>query len=139
MPENEGRILIVEDQKPIRDLLRINLSNRGVPEELIDFADSEPKALEAINAKAYDIILLDGSLDLNAASTDEPNGVRIAKAIKASKLNASARMFNTSSKYKNPEVQDWLTFKESWNFGPDMERIVQIRNEILSGREGGSH
>lgn len=50
------RILIVDDEKPIRNLIRISLSNAGYQ---CDTAEDGNEALEKIDAGSYDLILLD--------------------------------------------------------------------------------
>lgn len=50
------RILIVDDEKPILNLIRISLSNAGY---LCDTAEDGEKALEKIDNGKYDLILLD--------------------------------------------------------------------------------
>ncbi len=50
------RILIVDDEKPILNLIRISLSNAGY---LCDTAEDGSEALEKIDNGKYDLILLD--------------------------------------------------------------------------------
>lgn len=50
------RILIVDDEKPILNLIRISLSNAGY---LCDTAEDGSEALEKIDHGKYDLILLD--------------------------------------------------------------------------------
>lgn len=50
------RILIVDDEKPILNLIRISLSNAGY---LCDTAEDGSQALEKIDNGKYDLILLD--------------------------------------------------------------------------------
>lgn len=50
------RILIVDDEKPILNLIRISLSNAGY---LCDTAGDGSEALEKIDHGKYDLILLD--------------------------------------------------------------------------------
>lgn len=50
------RILIVDDEKPILNLIRISLSNAGY---LCDTAEDGEQALEKIDCGKYDLILLD--------------------------------------------------------------------------------
>ena len=50
------RILIVDDEKPILNLIRISLTNVGY---LCDTAESGDQALEKIDYGKYDLILLD--------------------------------------------------------------------------------
>ena len=50
------RILIVDDEKPILNLIRISLSNAGY---LCETAQSGNEALEKIDQGKYDLILLD--------------------------------------------------------------------------------
>lgn len=50
------KILIVDDEKPIANLIRISLSNAGY---LCDIAQDGNQALEKIDSGTYDLILLD--------------------------------------------------------------------------------
>jgi excisionase family DNA binding protein len=55
-PVNPGKILVVDDQQEILDLLKMALSSRGYE---ADLAPSGIQGLKMVEAKAYDLLFLD--------------------------------------------------------------------------------
>jgi DNA-binding response OmpR family regulator len=54
--EGKPRVLVIEDEADIRDLMRFNLEREGC---VVDFADDGEKGLELARTRIYDAILLD--------------------------------------------------------------------------------
>lgn len=71
---DKKHILIIEDEEDIRDLLRMNLTNKGFS---VSCAESGKAGLERIDAAIPDIILLDWMLP-------EVSGIEILKKIRTS-------------------------------------------------------
>lgn len=70
------RLLVVEDEQPIRDMLRMALCREGFE---VDTAADSAQAYEALNQQAPDLILLDWMLP-------DVSGLDIAKRVKRDKL-----------------------------------------------------
>lgn len=107
----EGRILIVEDTAPVRRIIKRKLITAGIPEEQIDEAENEAKALEYIVSQAYRVILLDWDLDMEAEENTQAGGETVGLAIRSSEINRSAHVINISGTNDNPRADVWLNIK----------------------------
>lgn len=53
---NSSRILLVEDEVALREMIKLNLESEGYD---VDTADSGPKAIEMVYSRRFDLIILD--------------------------------------------------------------------------------
>ena len=74
-PASRHRILLVEDERDIRDLVRYSLEQEGF---IVDEAADADTALERIARRAPDLMVLDVMLPRNVGARDVPPDARAA-------------------------------------------------------------
>lgn len=124
------RILVVEDQRPVREAIGETLEGEGYEVRMIrdGFA-----AAEAVRAEAFDLI----TLDLNMPSLD---GMTVAEAIRRSPLNEKTPVVVVSA-YLSEGVMRELRGKGisrflSKPFFPD-ELIAEVRGALTADASEG--
>lgn len=75
-------VLILDDSKAMRDMLRVHLSNIGVAD--VSQAERVPDAMRAIRARAFDIILCDYNLGEGRNGQQFLEEARVARTIRHS-------------------------------------------------------
>jgi len=129
-PENRYRVLIVEEDAKVRELLRYNLHQEGVE---VEVAVQAREALEKLHTRSPDLILLDTTLP------DLP-GLELCQKIRTCSLTAALPIVMLSSNSAeadkvlglNMGADDYITKP----FGP-LELIARIK--ALLRRSSGSH
>ncbi|MFC1708563.1 response regulator transcription factor [Candidatus Omnitrophota bacterium] len=117
------KILIVDDEKDLREILRINLEGKGF-ECLL--AEDGIKALEIVRENRPDLIVLDLMMP------DLP-GEEVCKSIKADKETSSIPIIMLTSKTTDADkVVGRVIGADSYIFKPyDMHALIENINKLL--------
>ena len=112
MMQNKGRILVIEDEQDIRDLLKFNLSGRGYD---VVACSSGEEGLLSIKDNVFDLLVLDWMLpgvsgvQVAKVARGMDNGKRLAVLMLTAKSNPST-IFSGSDLAVNIKTAKCLPF-----------------------------
>lgn len=118
MSQIKGKILIVEDEEDIRDLLKFNLTGRGYE---VKTAAGGEEGLLAIKDTRFDLLILDWMLP-------GVSGVQVAKVARGMENGKSAAILMLTAKSEPSDIVEGL---ES---GADDYMVKPFENEVLWAR-----
>lgn len=118
MIQAKGRILIVEDEQDIRDLLKFNLSGRGY--DVVTCANGE-EGLLSIKDQTYDLLILDWMLP-------GVSGVQVAKVARGMENGKNLAILMLTAKSEPENIVEGL------DSGADDYMVKPFDNAILWAR-----
>lgn len=116
--QHKGKVLVVEDEKDIRDLLMFNLQGRGF---LVATASTGEEGLLMLKDTAYDVILLDWMLP-------GVSGVQVAKVARAMENGKNVGILMLTAKSEPENIVEGL------EAGADDYMVKPFDNNILWAR-----
>lgn len=128
-------ILIVDDETNVLNELP-KAFTRFYPEAIIHIAWSYNKAIELLNTTTYDIIMLDGQLEITKP-WEHTFGYNLIKPIRESKSShAKIIMISTDEQMRNEGVKLGANFAISKNFFFRRGKVVNSLNKDFKTEEG---
>jgi two-component system, OmpR family, phosphate regulon response regulator PhoB len=118
MTQTKGKILVVEDEHDIRELLKFNLVGRGF--DVTDCANGE-EGLLAIKEKQFDLLILDWMLP-------GVSGVQVAKVARAMENGKSLAILMLTAKSEPENIVEGL------DAGADDYMVKPFDNSVLWAR-----
>jgi len=120
MSQIKGRVLVVEDEEDIRDLLKFNLTGRGYE---VKTASAGEEGLLAIKDARFDLLILDWMLP-------GVSGVQVAKVARGMENGKSLAILMLTAKSEPTDIVEGL------EAGADDYMIKPFDNEVLWARVG---
>jgi DNA-binding response OmpR family regulator len=118
MSQNKGKILVVEDEQDIRELLKFNLTGRGF--DVTDCSNGE-EGLLAIKESQFDVLILDWMLP-------GVSGVQVAKVARAMENGKSLAILMLTAKSEPDDIVEGL------DAGADDYMVKPFDNTVLWAR-----
>lgn len=123
--KKENRILIVEDEESLSELLRINLETEGYR---VDVARDGKQAMESFSKKSFHLILLDIMLP-------KMDGITVCRKIRAENRNVPI-LFLTAKNSSKDRIEGLRMGGDDYLGKPfELEELL-LRVEKLLGRKG---